>query len=474
MSEPQIAFRAERVSGWGMAVGGPAQVARATTPEQVAAAIALVAKEHGSLALRGSGCSYGDASINTDGHVLDTSGMKRILRFDSELGVITVEPGVTIRELWRHVIAFGWWPPVVPGTMAVSVGGAAALNIHGKNNFAVGSFGEHVQSLVLQIATGSVLRCSRWENADVFHAAIGGFGMLGCFLEITLQLKRVYSGRLRVWGIPTQDLATNLQLLEDLKGEADYLVGWLDLHGKGAALGRGLMHRANQLESDEDLEGMRFLDPVLQDVPPRLFGVVPKGWLWPGMWVGTHCGGVPLVNSLKFRAGFHEAKKSPYLQTHGAFHFLFDYVPRWQWMTKPGGLIQFQPFVPQQEGERVFRAIVERCQQTGMVPYLAVLKRHKPDPFLMTHAVDGYSLAMDFAVSTSQHRCEALWKLCQEMAEVVLAAGGRFYYAKDAVLQASSFARIHGADVVAQFRALKQRLDPQHLLQTDLSRRIGL
>lgn len=474
MSEPPIAFRAERVNGWGMAVGGDAKVGRATSVEQVAEAMALVAKERGSLGLRGSGCSYGDANINTSGHVLDTSGMKRVLAFDPERGLITVEPGVTIRELWRRVIAFGWWPPVVPGTMAVSVGGAAALNIHGKNNFVVGTFGEHIQSFVLQTATGATLRCSRQENQDVFFAAIGGFGMLGCFTEITLQLKRVHSGRLRVWGIPARDLAHNLQILEDLKGEADYLVSWIDLHGKGQGLGRGLMHRADQLASGEDPEGVRFFDPVLQDVPPNLFGVVPKGWLWPGMWMATHMGGVPLVNKLKFQAGYREARRSPYLQTHGAFHFLLDYVPRWQWMTRPGGLIQFQPFVPQAQGERVLKTVIERCQRASMVPYLGVLKRHKPDPFLMTHAVDGYSMAMDFAVSTSTRKRQALWKLCQEMAEVVLEAGGRFYYAKDAVLQASSFARIHGDEAVARFRALKQRLDPQAMLQTDLSRRMGV
>ncbi len=474
MSEQPIAFRPERVSGWGMAVGGQAKVVRPTTAEQVAAAMALVAQEHGSLALRGSGCSYGDASLNTNGHVLDTSGMDRILAFDPERGLVTVEPGVTIRDLWRSVVAFGWWPAVVPGTMAVSVGGAAAFNIHGKNNFAVGSFGEHVQSFALQTPTGSVLRCSRQENADVFHGAIGGFGMLGCLLEITLQLKRVYSGRLRVWAIPARDLATNLQLLEDLRGESDYLVGWLDLHATGAALGRGLMHRANQLKPGEDRDGAHFLKAELQEVPRSMFGLVPKSWIWPGLWVGMHCGGTALVNALKFRAGFREAQQSPYLQTHGAFHFLLDYVPRWQWMTRPGGLIQFQPFVPQPAGERVFRTVIERCQQAGMVPYIAVLKRHRPDPFLMTHAVDGYSLAMDFAVSANRHKRAALWRLCQEMAEIVLAAGGRFYYAKDAVLQASSFARIHGDDAVAQFRALKQRLDPQQLLQTDLSRRLGL
>ncbi|MCA8948168.1 MAG: FAD-binding oxidoreductase, partial [Planctomycetes bacterium] len=123
---------------------------------------------------------------------------------------------------------------------------------------------------------------------------------------------------------------------------------------------------------------------------------------------------------------------------------------------------------------RVLRQLIERCQQQGFVPYLGVLKRHRPDPFLMTHAVDGYSLAMDFAVSRSKRRREALWRLCRELAEIVLEAGGRFYYAKDAVLLATSFAKVHGEDTVARFRALKRRWDPDNLLQTDLSRRLGV
>jgi decaprenylphospho-beta-D-ribofuranose 2-oxidase len=120
------------------------------------------------------------------------------------------------------------------------------------------------------------------------------------------------------------------------------------------------------------------------------------------------------------------------------------------------------------------RTIIERCQAAGHVPYLGVLKRHRPDPFLMTHAVDGYSMAMDFAVSSGKKRRAALWRLCQELAEVVLEAGGRFYYAKDAVLLASSFARVHGEPAVTKFRALKQKWDPDRLLQTDLSRRLGV
>lgn len=468
MAAPQL----EQVGGWGMAVTGAAQVVRPTSAEEVAACMQDAGRDGGSLGLRGSGCSYGDASMNTGGRVLDFSRMNRILEFDPTRGVARVEPGVTIRDLWRRSIVDGLWPAVVPGTMAVSMGGAASMNIHGKNNFVAGSFGEHVLQFTLLTTAGELLVCSPTENADVYYAAIGGFGMLGCFVELTVELKRVYSGRLRVTAIATRDLDDNLEVLQAHEPFADYLVGWIDVHGKGKSLGRGLIHRADQLERGEDPAGERLLRPESQDVPGRLFGVVPKGWIWPGMWCTVKAGGVPWVNWAKFRAGIKEASRAPYLQTHGAFHFLLDYVPRWHWAFRPGGLIQFQPFVPVREASRVLRTLFEMCHEARLVPYLGVLKRHRPDPFLMTHAVDGFSMAMDFAVSAGNR--ERLWRHTQAMAEVVLAAGGRFYYAKDATLLDTSFARIHGDDVVRRFRALKARLDPGNLLQTNLSRRLKL
>lgn len=469
-----LAWRDEDVRGFGMAVGGPARVLRPTTVDEIAAAFAEARTRGTPIALRGAGCSYGDAATNEGGHVLDLSRMNRLLSFDPATGVAVVEPGVTVRDLWRRAIGHGFWPRVVSGTMAVTMGGAAAMNIHGKNNYALGSFGECVRSFELLTPRGDLVHCSREREPELFHAAISGFGMLGCFTRLELETKRVHSGRLRVSGIVARDLDHNLQLLEELRGQADYLVSWLDLHARGGALGRGLMHRADQFGPGEDPDGLRWLDPGLQEVPPTLFGVVPKGWLWPGMWCAVHSGQVGLVNWLKFRAGAREQRQSPYLQSHGAFHFLLDYVPRWQWMTKPGGLIQFQPFVPLREGGRVLRTIVERCQAAGHVPYLGVLKRHRPDPFLMTHGLDGYSLAMDFAVSARRARRESLWTLCRELAELVLAAGGRFYYAKDAVLLASSLPRVHGEEAVARFRALKARWDPGGLLQSGLSRRLGV
>ncbi|MCA8953283.1 MAG: FAD-dependent oxidoreductase, partial [Planctomycetes bacterium] len=322
-------WRDEDVRGFGMAVGGRASVLRPTSAEQIADAFAAAQRDGQPLALRGAGKSYGDASTSVGGRVLDLTAMNRILAFDPLTGVATCEPGVTVRDLWRQAIGYSFWPKVVSGTMAVSMGGAAAMNIHGKNNYALGSFGECVLSFDLLTPGGELVHVTRESDPELFHAAIGGFGMLGCFTKLEIQTKRVHSGRLRVWGIVARDLDHNIELIEDARGKADYLVSWLDLHGKGKGLGRGLLHRADQLQSGEDPEGLRYLDPALQDVPTTLFGLVPKGWLWPGMWGAVHLKQVWLVNWLKFKAGYGEARNSPYLQSHGAFHFLLDYVPRW-------------------------------------------------------------------------------------------------------------------------------------------------
>jgi len=356
--------------------------------------------------------------------------------------------------------------------MFVSIGGATAMNIHGKNNFVTGSFGEHVLGFELLLPDGSRVCCDKEREKDLFFAAIGGFGMLGCFTEITLKLKKVHSGRMKVQALVNRDLDHALELFARDCEDSDYYVGWLDAHARGKALGRGVLHRADQYEKGEDLVGERMLDAECQDVKKTVLGVVPKSWLWPGLWAVVNGGGMRPLNAGKFLAGKREQRGGAYPQTHGAFHFLLDYIPNYKLAFWPGGLIQFQPFVPAAAASRVLRELLEMSQRERLVPYLLVLKRHRPDPFLMTHAVDGFSLAMEYQVSAGNRA--RLWALCQRMAEVVLMAGGRFYYAKDATLEASSFARIHGDAAVARFRALKQRCDPQRLLQTDLSKRMGV
>jgi len=177
--------------------------------------------------------------------------------------------------------------------------------------------------------------------------------------------------------------------------------------------------------------------------------------------------GVSLVNAAKFHAS--RLRGHTHLVPHAGFHFLLDYVPDWKRAYGPGGLVQYQSFIPKASAERVFAEQIALCQRRGIVPYLGVFKRHRPDPFLMTHAVDGYSLALDFKV-TERNR-PAVWSLAAELDRLVLDAGGRFYFAKDSTLHPSRLSDYLGEERVQRFLALKRECDPENLLQTDLSRR---
>jgi decaprenylphospho-beta-D-ribofuranose 2-oxidase len=458
----------EELRGWGESTTSRSLVHRVEGTAQLAELMVTAGGRGETVAFRGGGRSYGDAALNTGGAIVELGRLDRILEFDSTEGIARVEPGVTIAALWRMSIAHGFWPYVVPGTMHVTIGGALSMNIHGKNQYKVGSFGEYVRAFRLLTPSGEELRCSRTENADLFHAAIGGMGLLGCILEVELQLKRVSSGRLLVHARSTRDLGEAMQALDTSQADSDYMVGWIDCFARGSRLGRGLLHLAQHVPAEENPDP--FLSPARQDVPGRAFGVVPLGWLWPGLWLTVHGRAMRWVNMAKFYAGIREASRPAYLQTHGAFHFLLDYVPGWKRALLPGGLLQFQPFVPKEQAHAVYTHILERCQREGLIPYLGVLKRHRPAPFLMSYYVDGYSLALDFSVTGSNR--ERLWKLCRELANHVLTHGGRFYYAKDSVLTAEQFRANHEPGAIEQFLALKARVDPKNVLQTDQWRRL--
>lgn len=463
------ADRLERVSSWGGATSAMSWVYRPTTLGGVRDVLALARDAGLSVGLRGGGQSYGDAATNAENVCLDTTRLTRVLEWDPAAGRIRVEPGVTIRQLWQYVLEDGWWPPVVSGTMHVTVGGAAAMNIHGKNNWKAGTLGEHVEAFELLLPSGELVRCSREERPELFHAAIGGFGMLGCFASLTLRLKRVHSGLVEVEPVVTRDLDELFDVVEARLATADYLVGWIDTFARGPALGRGLVHQAVHLPDGEDRAAAQTLRVASQELPPTLLGVVPKSIMWALMRPFTNDWGVRLVNGAKYRMSAHGGTHR-HRQSHAGFHFLLDYVPDWKRAYGPGGLIQYQSFVPAAHARAVYRELLERSHRAGLTPYLGVFKRHRMDPFLMTHAVDGYSLALDFKV-TARNR-DRLWAHAAELTRVVLDAGGRFYFAKDSTLTAQDLERYRAEPRVQSFLALKRTLDPGGVLQTDLWRRL--
>jgi decaprenylphospho-beta-D-ribofuranose 2-oxidase len=467
-SETLPAERLERVEGWGMSASALSYVYRPVDADGICAVFDHARRSGRPVGLRGAGRSYGDASLNAEGISLDLTRMRRILAWNPQTGVIRVEPGVTIRDLWQYTIEDGWWPPVVSGTMFPTLGGAAAMNIHGKNNWKVGPIGDHILEFELMTPAGETKVCSRSENADLFRAVIGGFGMLGVITRLDLQLKKVYSGLLKVEPIGTRNFEQMFQVFEERLGRADYLVGWVDCFATGDSLGRGQIHQANYLAPGEDPQPAQTLRVENQELPDSLFGVLPKSLMWRFMKPFVNDPGVRAINAAKSFASSRPAHS--HTESHAGFAFLLDYVPNWKNAYKPGGLIQYQSFVPAAQAERVFTEQIRLAQACGVVPYLGVFKRHRPDDFLMTHAVDGYSFALDFAVTPA--RRGAMLSLAAEFDRIVLEAGGRYYFAKDSALHRSSLAEALGESRVSEFVALKSKHDPESLLQTNLWRRL--
>jgi len=459
-----------RVEGWGMAVASVSHVYQPENVEGIRRVFDLARQTNKKVCLRGGGNSYGDAAILRDGIVLDLTRMDRIVAWDSDSGIIDVEPGVTIQKLWKAIIADGWWPPVVSGTMFTTIGGCAAMNIHGKNNYKAGSFGEHIIEFDFLSPGGESMTVTRENNKHLFHAPLTGAGLLGVFTRIRLQMKKVYSGLLSVEAFDTDDIQCMVDEIEARADKADYIVGWIDCLADGRRLGRGIVHSARYLSEGHDQRPADSLNIGAQMLPDKLFGIMPKALLHNFMGPFMNNIGVRLVNAAKYHSSKLQPRSWVHYQSHGAFAFLLDYVPGWKLAYRPIGLIQYQAFIPRENAVAAFEAILLKSQSVGLPPYLGVFKKHRPDPFLLSHALDGYSLALDYRV-TEKHR-EKLWALTRQLDEIVLNAGGKFYFAKDATLSAENARRFLGEERLEMLRELKQRFDPEGVLQTELARRL--
>jgi FAD/FMN-containing dehydrogenase len=439
---------------------------RPTHVAQVAELFEIARKQGTSITFRGAGRSYGDAALNAGHVIVDIRRMNRILDWNPENGIITCEPGVTIEQLWKHVLEDGWWPPVVPGTMFPTLGGVLGVNIHGKNNWKKGTLGEQVLKFSALLPSGEEVTCTPQD--DLFYALISGLGMLGMITQITMQMKKIYSGNVWVDAWAEPNIAGMLNALEANK-ERDYDVGWVDCTVGGSRLGRGQMHAASYLAPGEDPSPAQTLRVDYQILPDTMFGILPKSLIHLFMRPFMNNLGVSLVNTAKYLMNSTIGNHKRHLQSHVAFNFLLDYVPNWEKAYGAGGLIQYQCFIPKETALDAFTEIIRLAKKRHLPNYLGVLKRHRPDKFLITHAVDGFSFAQDYRVTRKNQA--GLQKLTAEMDQIVLEAGGKFYFAKDSTLTREKVQRYLGEERIAKFRALKAQCDPAGVLESDLYRR---
>lgn len=401
------------LDSWG---GLQARGSLALAPE---AWLAEPAPQSGPVLAYGNGRSYGDSCLNDGGRLILTRSLDRVLAFDRESGVVTCEAGVLLDDLLNLVVPAGWFPPVTPGTCYVTIGGALANDVHGKNHHRAGTFGRHVLAFELVRSDGQRLTCAPDMNRDLFAATIGGMGLTGLITQVTLQLMPVASAEMQQEAIHFGGLDDFFAIAAASDATHDYTVAWIDSLASGRSFGRGVFFRANHAPAGDA--------PARRPARRLSFPIKPP---------------FPLINRLTLRA-FNTLYRAAQPRTaeprripYRPFFYPLDRVAHWNRAYGPGGLRQFQCAIPMAHARQAVDEMLRRTLAAGEASFLTVLKLFGdvPSPGMMSFPVAGATLTLDFP-----NRGARTERLLAELDTVTLAAGGRVNPYKDARMSPATF-----------------------------------
>lgn len=366
----------------------------------------------------GMGRSYGDVCLLKDGTLMETTGMNRLLAFDPETGLLTAEAGITLAQILDFAVPRGYFLPVTPGTKYVTLGGAIANDIHGKNHHLAGTFGNHVTQFELVRSDGTRLHCTPMENPDFYSATIGGMGLTGVITWAQLRLKPIVSRMVDYQGIQFHGIDEFLDLTEKSQ-HIEYTVSWVDVTSQGKNFCRGIFMQGDHSQVPA---------PLKPSTEPKLvFPMELPGWVLNGTTVG-------LFNTLFFNKQIK--KRVETLQDYEPFFYPLDAVLKWNKMYGKRGLLQFQYAIPWENARQGTVAILREVAKSGLASFLAVLKAFGdvPSPGMMSFPKPGITLALDFPIKP-----DVSFALFDRLAEMTYEFGGRLYPAKDARMTAMQY-----------------------------------
>jgi decaprenylphospho-beta-D-ribofuranose 2-oxidase len=422
------------------------------TVEQVRE-VMLFASASGGLIARGAGRSYGDAAQNDGGAVLDLASISNMELLEGPL--LRVGAGARLSAALRALAAVGLTLPVLPGTRHITVGGAIAADIHGKNHRRDGSFGHHVENLLLCTPDGELRRLSRLEQPDLFHATLGGMGLTGVIVEAILRPSRL-TGPLLHGDI---DRASSIeQTLSVMRQDAAhrYSIAWVDLISRGSAFGRSVVLRCNDRDNAPDT-----MAPGRIALPGRPRLSVPERFPPAVLRPAT----VRAFNALRFHRAPAHARAQPI--TLAENFFPLDALAHWNRLYGPAGLLQYQFVVPDDRAH-ILVEVVEGLRRARQPMYLAVIKRFgEPSGGLMSFPMPGWTLAVDLPAGSP-----GLRQSLRAADELLAGSGGRVYLAKDARLGADLLGAMYPA--LERFKAIRFTVDPEGTLRSDMARRLDL
>ncbi|MEZ0075042.1 FAD-binding protein [Planotetraspora sp. GP83] len=442
------------LTGWGRTAPTPARLARPRSADE-AAALIKEASRRGVVA-RGLGRSYGDAAQNAGGLVLDCTALTPSWAHDPKTGLVTAPAGMSLHDLMAELVPRGWFVPVSPGTRYVTVGGAIAADVHGKNHHVDSSFGAHVRSLTLLTADGAT-RVLGPED-ELFWATVGGMGLTGVIVEATFVCVPIETSRMRVDVERTRDLDQTLDVMTATDDRYRYTVAWIDLLARGGRMGRSVLTRGDHARLD-DLPSRMRRDPLGFAPRPRLSA---PPWVPGGLLNRASIGA---FNAVWY--GKAPSARRGVVQGIAPFFHPLDGVGHWNRMYGSHGFVQYQFVVPF-GAEETLRRVVERLSGAGVVSFLTVLKRFgEGTPGMLSFPMPGWTLALDIPTGQS-----GLAGMLTELDGWVAAAGGRIYLAKDSRMSAAIMAATYPR--LEEWRAIRRRIDPHGVFHSDLARRLCL
>ena len=449
-----MAMKDEPLAGWGRLPCVLASQARPTTRAALGTAWAV----SGRRISRGLGRSYGDAALpSRDGFALSSLGMAKMVSFDEASGILVAESGVSLAEIIEVFLPRGWFLPVVPGTKFVTLGGAVAADIHGKNHHVDGTFGVHVAWLELLLPSGGLLRCSEGQEAPVFRATIGGMGLTGHIERVAIRLRRVPSAWCKVRTIRGRDLGHTLELLATHDGSYRHTVAWMDCVAVGDRLGRGVVMLGNEATPKE-------LPPKAAATPHRL---PPKAKLAVPFDM-PECALGPLTVGAFNACYYGLAKDDEKLVDFEKFFFPLDTIRDWNRIYGSRGFSQFQAYFPDATARDGLHACLAAISRSRQASFLAVLKRSGPaNDFPLSFLDLGYTLALDLPGPA-----RSLAPLMAELDQILSAHRGKVYFAKDAFVSPALVPAMYPR--LEEFRRVQRALDPSGAVRSLLSTRLQL
>ncbi|KAF1008019.1 MAG: Decaprenylphosphoryl-beta-D-ribose oxidase [Luteibacter sp.] len=392
--------------------------------------------DHGFALPIGNARSYGDSCLNDGGTLYAIRGLDRFIAFDPTTGILTCEAGVLFSDILDLVVPQGWFLPVTPGTRFITVGGAIANDVHGKNHHRAGTFGHHVLAFELLRTDGSRIRCSPDEQSDWFSATIGGLGLTGVITWATIALRRIASPWMSAESHRFANLDTFFELSQASNQDYEYTVSWIDCAAQGNALGRGLFSRANHAPNPSDAPASPPRQRIGVPVTPPLSLINPYSlrifnWLY-----------------------YHRQRKSVRHDTvhYQPFFYPLDGISDWNRIYGPKGFVQYQCVVPPTAAETTMRELVRTIGNEGGGSFLAVLKQFgaKPSCGLLSFPREGTTLALDFPLGDQR-----TLPLLDRLDAIVADVGGAVYPAKDARMSGPSFRKYYPS-----WEAFSRFIDP--------------